>query len=167
MSLLAAIVILTNAAYVAAFDTSTLCPAWVAYDLEPGEVVRAPRLPIPFHADARVPCTDLQADYTGSGFDRGHMAPAADFNFDRRALEETYLFTNICPQAPELNRGPWARFEAECRSLAASGTVHIVTFPLFGTATNRMGRVRIPDAFEKVAYGWFGLRCFRAPNRNP
>ena len=166
---LAAIVILTNAAFSVWFDTDTRCPACVAYDLEPAEVIRAKRADIPFRADPRVPASDVAADYAKSGFDRGHMAPAADFNFDRRALTETYLFTNIAPQVPELNRGAWAQFEAEIRTLAASGTVHVVVFPIYtpGAPVRRMGRVRIPDAFEKVAYGWFGIRRLLAPNAAP
>lgn len=165
MMLLAAITVLTNAAFTAAFDDSTMCPAWVSWDIEPAEVIVAPRADIPFHADPRIPGSDLSADYAGSGFDRGHLAPAADFNFDRRALGETYLFTNIAPQDPKLNRGEWLRFESECRKLAASGTVHIVTWPFFNPSiTNRIGRVRVPDGFVKVAWGWFGVRFFVSSN---
>lgn len=163
-ALLAAIVLLTNTAYTVAYDIETRCPAWVAYDLEPGEVVKAKRADIPFAADPRVPESDNAADYAGSGFDRGHMAPAADFNFDRAALVETYYFTNIAPQVPELNRGVWLEAEREVRRLAASGTVHVVVFPLFGNATNRIGRVGVPVEFVKFAYGWFGVREWRYGN---
>lgn len=163
---LASIIILTNLAYTAAFDTATRCPAWVAYDLEPGEVVITNRIPVPFRADSRVAESADDTDYLMSGYDRGHMAPAADFNFDRSALGETYLFTNICPQDPILNRGEWALFERELRLLARNGTVHIVMFPVFyqGLPTNRIGRVAVPHAFEKVAYGWFGVRRRLLPN---
>ena len=168
MSILAAIVVLTNLAYTAAFDTETRCPAWVAYDLEPCEVVKAERAPIPFRADPRVRESDNAVDYAGSGYDRGHMAPAADFNFDRAAIAETYYFTNICPQAPVLNRGAWLDAENEVRRLAASGTVHVVTFPYFLDppicGTNMIGRVRVPNGFVKVAYGWFGVRHWRFQN---
>lgn len=163
IQVLAAIVIVTNAAYTAAFDTVTRCPAWVAYDLEPGEVVVTNRAPFPFRADPRIPESDNAADYAGSGYDRGHMAPAADFNFDRIALGETYYFSNICPQMPTLNRGAWAEVEREIRQLAASGTVHVVTWPeyLDGLCgTNRIGRVRVPAAFRKMAFGWFGVKTW-------
>lgn len=163
IQVLAAIVIVTNAAYTAAFDTVTRCPAWVAYDLEPGEVVVTNRAPFPFRADPRIPESDNAADYAGSGYDRGHMAPAADFNFDRKALEETYYFSNICPQMPTLNRGAWAEVEREIRQLAASGTVHVVTWPEYldgFCGTNRIGRVRVPAAFRKMAFGWFGVKTW-------
>ena len=168
MNVLAAIVVLTNLAYTAAFDTETRCPAWVAYDLEPCEVVVTNRAAIPFRADPRVKESDNAADYAGSGYDRGHLAPAADFNFDRAALDETYYFTNICPQDPVLNRGAWGVAEAEVRRLAASGTVHVVTFPVFDDAcypgVRRIGRTAVPTAFVKVAYGWFGVRHWRFQN---
>ena len=168
MSILAAIVVLTNLAYTAAFDTETRCPAWVAYDLEPCEVVVTNRAAIPFRADPRVKESDNAEDYAGSGYDRGHLAPAADFNFDRSALAETYLFTNVAPQVPNLNRGAWLDAETEVRRLAASGTVHVVTFPVYYSGeivpTNMIGRVRVPNAFEKIAYGWFGVRHWRFQN---
>ena len=160
MNILASIILLTNLAYSVAYDAETLCPSWVAYDLEPSEVVTTNRLSIPFRSDTRVPGCATDADYSGTGYDRGHMAPAADFNFSTNALAETYLYTNICPQDPALNRGSWSRFEREIRQLAASGTVHVLTFPLYfaGLPTNRIGRVAVPHAFEKVAYGHFGVR---------
>lgn len=166
IQVLAAIVIVTNAAYTAAFDTVTRCPAWVSYDLEPGEVVVTNRAAIPFRADPRIPESDVAADYAGSGYDRGHMAPAADFNFDRKALEETYYFSNVCPQAPIINRGEWAEIEREVRKLAASGTVHVVVYPehMPDCITDRIGRVKVPWAFHKVAWGWFGIKYWIVVN---
>lgn len=165
----ASLVLLTNLAFQVAFDPAAKCPAWVAYDLEPAEVVRMKRVDIKFQADPRVSGSDFTADYAGSGYDRGHMASAADFNFDRAALEETYRFTNIAPQAPELNRGAWCDLEKELRVLAESGTVHIVVFPVFkaGVPTNRIGRVAVPHAFGKLAYGWFGVRFTLMENMQP
>lgn len=164
-ALVSGIVIVTNAAFVAAFDTDSRCPAWVEYDLEPCEVIVTNRAAIPFRADPRIPESDNAADYSGSGYDRGHMAPAADFNFDRAALEETYRFSNICPQIPAVNRGEWANVEAEVRALARGGSVRVLTYPEYHPlVTNRIGRVRVPFAFVKVARGWFGVRMWRVSN---
>lgn len=162
-ALIAAVVVLTNLAYTAGFDTDARCPAWVEYDLEPSEIVQADRAPIPFKSDGRVAeASDNAEDYAGSGYDRGHMAPAADFNFNRQALEETYLYSNVCPQLPAFNRGRWAEIEREAREIAKGGKVRIVTFPEYDERyTNRMGRVRIPDSFVKVAYGDFGCKMWR------
>lgn len=165
MSILSTIIIITNLCYVAAYDTETRCPAWVAYDLEPGEIIQTNRASISFHADKRVPYTDNTEDYVGTMFDRGHMAPAADFNFDANALKATYSFVNVCPMARSMNRGPWRMAEDKVRSLAESGTVHIVSFPIFKETTNHIGRVRVPDAFVKVAYGSFGATLWVMENK--
>ena len=167
MNAFSTIVLVTNIAFSVAYDTETRCPAWVSYDLEPGEVVIANRAQIQFRRDPRISESDNALDYAGSGYDRGHMAPAADFNFDRRALAETYLYSNVCPQLPSINRGVWADVEREVRQLAASGTVHVVTWPEYMDGfcgTNMIGRVRVPAAFRKVAWGWFGVRAWTVLN---
>lgn len=168
MSIVASIILITNLAFNVAWDDETRCPAWVSWDVEPHEVVKTNRLHVSFRADDRVHGSDLANDYTGSGYDRGHMAPAADFNFDLDALKETYLFTNVCPQDPSVNRGLWSAFESEVRNLAKSGTVHVVCWPEYDTnergMCSRIGRVAVPSAFVKVAYGWFGVRCVRVNN---
>lgn len=161
----AELLLLTNLAFNVCFDTSVRIPRWVQYDLEPDEVVKMARIPMPFHADPRIPGTDLDAIYRGSGYDRGHMAPAADFNFDFNALYETYAFSNICPQKPELNRGKWADEEAELRRLAAKGTVHVLSIPVTDGSTNWIGAVKVPTRFYKIAWGWFGVRIGEYENR--
>lgn len=167
MNVLASIIVVTNLAYLAAFDTETRCPLWNYYVLEPGEIVVTNRADNSFRADPRVPESDLAKDYEKSGYDRGHMAPAADFNFDQEALKETYLFTNIAPQMPVINRGEWAKVEREVRTLAASGSVHVLTYPLFsdGCPSRHIGRIRVPDCYVKIAFGYFGLREWVVQNR--
>lgn len=157
----AGIVVLTNIAFNVAFDTDTRCPSWVYYDIAPTNVVVTNRAPHGFSTDPRVVESDNALDYGKSGFDRGHMAPAADFNFNRKALAETYLFSNICPQLPTLNRGEWAQIEREVRTLAKEQETHVLTFPVFEPMeTNLMGRVRIPCGFYKVAWGAFGVKIW-------
>lgn len=163
MNVVAAVVVVTNLGYVAAFDTATRCPAWVQYDLAPAEVVAAPRAPFKFTPDPRIPESDNVADYSRSGYDRGHLAPAADFNYDTNALRETYHFSNVVPQVPSVNRGQWAEIEREVRNLASSGTVHVLTFPE-GTGERRAGRVSVPSNLWKIAWGNFGVRVWTVPN---
>ncbi|MBO6031867.1 MAG: DNA/RNA non-specific endonuclease [Prevotella sp.] len=155
------IIVLTNLAFITAFDTSARCPSWVYYDTSPSHIVVTNRMPHGFMTDPRVSESDNAIDYGRSGFDRGHMAPAADFNFSKAALSETYRFTNICPQLPTLNRGEWAQIEHEVRELAKKGEVHVLTFPEFSQGnTNLMGRVKIPNGFYKVAWGEFGVKIW-------
>jgi len=163
IALLASIVVVTNIGFTAAYDTVRLCPAWVAYDLEPAKVVKADRKPIPFRYDARIPETGEVGqlyEVIGQYFDRGHLCPAADMNWDTNALKQTYLFSNIAPMRASVNRGAWRKTEDEVRRLAQSGTVHIVCFPIHSGNS----RFMIPSAFVKVAYGDFGVRFWQVSN---
>jgi len=162
--ILSAIVIVTNLAFTAAFDTDRRCPVWVDYELAPGKIVQAERAAIAFHADPSVPGTDNAADYAGSAFDRGHMAPAADFNFDTASLRETYSFANVCPMTRTLNRGPWRMVEDTVRRKAEAAPVRVITFPIFLASTNRAGRVSVPDGFAKVAIAPDGVAVWVMPN---
>jgi len=168
MNLLAAIVVVTNLGFTAGFDTDRRQPVWVAYDLEPSEVVVTNRAPYAFKADPRIAGSDVSSVYRelSFAFDRGHLAPAADFNWSPEALKETYYFSNVCPMLKRANRGKWAKAEAEVRSLAASGTVHVVTFPVYGGCYHLgVGKpVELPYKFVKVAYGWFGIRFWEVEN---
>ncbi|MCH9634108.1 MAG: hypothetical protein S4CHLAM7_08510 [Chlamydiae bacterium] len=72
------------------------------------------------------------SDYYHSGYDRGHMVPAADQQFTEDALKETFLLSNICPQNPKLNQGYWAKLERHARELAQEhSSVDVVTGPLY------------------------------------
>jgi endonuclease G len=59
-------------------------------------------------------------DYRRAGFDRGHLAPAADFAFDRDALSATFLMSNMSPQYPAMNRGMWRQVEDQARTMVRS-----------------------------------------------
>ena len=141
--------------YTTSHNYRTRIPNWVAWELTAheaaGDVPRAKK----FTPDPM--CKSAQAadhDYRNSGYDRGHMAPAGDMKWSERAMEESFYFTNICPQNRNLNRGDWKDLEEKCRSLAARyDTLWIVCGPIVGEARQgRIGsnRVVVPDAFYKV-----------------
>jgi len=167
MTMLTSLVLITNIAYTAAFDTSNRCPAWVDYEITPEEVVHTRRMPIPFHTEPSLPeHSDNLDDYFHSGYDRGHLAPAADFNYDTNALMQTYSFANICPMSKELNRGPWKDLEAHVRDLAeASNTVRVITFPIYLGEPRFIKRVRIPDGFAKVLILTNTIEVYTMPNK--
>lgn len=72
------------------------------------------------------------ADFKGSGFDRGHLAPAGDFVSDENAMEESFFLTNASPQNRSFNRGYWRTFEEYTRDLTEIyDTVTVITGPLF------------------------------------
>lgn len=95
-------------------------------------------------------------DYTHSGYDRGHMVPAADRSHSISSMKQTFIMTNVCPQVPSLNRGAWKSLENACRQVAINGTpVRIVADAVFWQAdTQRIGLhgVAVPHGFVKTVY---------------
>lgn len=107
-----------------------------------------------FHEDERLPeGRPTLADYRGSGWDRGHLAPDADMPSRAAANEAFALGTNIAPQFPSTNRGRWADLEKAVRRQTRGGAVHVVTGTLFEgrvTATRKDGRIKVPTHFWKA-----------------
>lgn len=94
------------------------------------------------------------SDYTGSGYDRGHMAPAADMKWSPEAMRQCFYMTNICPQSHALNGGTWKKLEEKCRQWAqADSAIIIACGPvLTPTPDEYIGEtgVAVPKAFFKV-----------------
>lgn len=149
--------ILERTAYTASYNKDTRQPNWVAWQLTPQHTDgSAQRKNYPFSADDDVPAPRaVPADYRHSGYDRGHMCPAADCRWSPRAMRESFLLTNVCPQNHNLNAGDWNELEAACRRWAQQlGTLYIVAGPVFLSSreprTIGENGVRVPDAFFKV-----------------
>lgn len=96
--------------------------------------------------------TDLRKDYTGSGTDRGHMAPAADNQcLGQTAMIESFYFSNMSPQYGALNRGDWKTLEMTTRKLAVEMDSIRVWTGNVGVA-KRIGRVAVPTKCWKIIY---------------
>lgn len=142
--------------FTVSFHEMSRIPLWVAYELTANEV-NGPigRSGKYFRPDEKVAVVQADNDdYRGSGWSRGHMAPAGDFKWDERAMWDTFYFTNCCPQDEKLNNGSWNVLENKIRSWARYyGKVYVVTGPIIGH--NHLGTIGahdviIPDAFYKV-----------------
>lgn len=150
--------------YISSYNVLTKTPEWVAYELTKdetyGDAIREGKF---FSPDERVllPQPD-DYDYRGSGWTRGHLAPAADFRWSDEAMWDTFHFTNCCPQDKDLNEGMWNTLEKKCRTWARKfGSVYIVAGPVVGD--NRYGtigdnNVVVPDAFFKAVLANDGKR---------
>jgi len=95
----------------------------------------------------------VSSDYTNSGYDRGHMAPAADFSYDETAMYESFYMSNIAPQVPNLNRGVWASLEEWVRTAATrERSLLVVTGPVVTGEVARIGKngVAVPQGFYKA-----------------
>lgn len=129
---------------------------WVAYPLLAYEVTgRAERDQEQFQPDPAVDNgTALPSDYTRSGYDRGHLAPAGDFKFSQRLTRESFYMSNVSPQAPQFNRGIWKELEELVRSWAVRDNgLYVVTGPVLRPGLPTIGRanaVSVPEKFYKV-----------------
>lgn len=136
----------------------TATPLWVAEHLTATEVAAAravDRVNV-FHSEKRLPRGDRAEleHYRGSGYDRGHLAPAADMS-SKQAQDESFTLANMIPQLPRLNRQAWAEVEESVRELATRyGDVHVITGAAFlGKTIGRIGgRVIVPSSVYKAVY---------------
>lgn len=148
--------ILKRTGYVASYNKTTLLPNWVAWHLTAERTEgSAKRSGVDFAEDTEVPeprATDW--DYYNSGYDRGHMCPAADNKWSKKAMEESFLFTNMCPQNGNLNRDDWNEMEMACRKWAKKyGDLYIVCGPILYKGKHKTigkNKVVVPEAFFKV-----------------
>ena len=95
-------------------------------------------------------------DYRGSGYDRGHMAPAMDMKWSPAAMRQCFYMTNMCPQDHDLNGGAWRVLEEKIHRWGKRDKrLIIATGPIMGKSVKTTGKscaVAIPDAFYKVVY---------------
>ena len=147
--------VITHKGFTVSYNYDWKIPNWVAYELTDweveGEVPRYDR----FKPDPMVPAhaTATTDDYKYSGYDRGHMAPAADMKWDEQAMKESFYLSNICPQNPNLNGGVWKDLEEQVRDLASQkGRIFVVCGPIVTDDSHTLGvnEVVVPQAFFKV-----------------
>jgi DNA/RNA endonuclease G (NUC1) len=91
-------------------------------------------------------------DYTNSGFDRGHMAPNADFNDTSENALMTFFIANIWPQTPSLNRVDWLKTENETRRLASLHAKVKVIIIVDEFKMEKVGNIAIPSCFKRRVY---------------
>lgn len=136
------------------FNPRMHIPNWVAWELTADETGGTAPRSNKFVTDPDVAGCAETYDYLYSGYDRGHMAPAADMKWDAKAMEESFTLTNICPQAKQLNTGAWRTLEEKCRQWAqADSAIIIIAGPVLTPAPHEFigdSRVAVPRSFFKV-----------------
>lgn len=171
--------ILSRKAYTTSYNCNTKCPNWVAWHLT-SDHTDGPfaRKGVPYFSDdgivegigpvtqetckngyfvdleskePRQQISDWTRDYNMS---HGHMCPAGDNKWDKAAMNQSFLLTNMCPQDGKLNGGGWKKLEEKCRVWANQyGDIYIVAGPIFNEPISRTlgeGKIAVPDAFFKV-----------------
>lgn len=146
--------IVKHLGYTTNYDTTLLIPIWVAYELTDDEVVGTEERSNKFIPDPDLTgwCATTQ-DYTNSGYDRGHMAPAGDMKWDKQAMKESFYMSNICPQNHNLNAGDWKELEEQVRDWTIKNQkIYVVCGPIVGKDYKTIGenRVAVPESFFKV-----------------
>lgn len=129
--------------------------AWVAYvltreEIEEGSVERSDN----FRSDKNIASGSASlADYRGSGYDRGHLAPAGDMKWNSEAMSESFYMSNMSPQLPAFNRGVWKKLESEVRNWALEkDSIYVITGPVLSPIDSFIGenQVGIPPYYFKV-----------------
>ncbi|MGI8641960.1 MAG: DNA/RNA non-specific endonuclease [Pyrinomonadaceae bacterium] len=140
--------------YSLSYNRSKGEPNWVAWRLDSSWLGSAPRQD-DFRPDPQLPADWYHVtseDYSGSGYDRGHMTPSGDRTRSVPDNSATFLMTNIVPQLAANNQGPWEDFESYCRTLANQGNeIYIVSGGAGVAGTIAAGKVVVPKVTWKVA----------------
>ena len=147
--------VIQRTGYTLSYHTKHRTPQWVAWELTKEETRGNEERTNEFQPDPDVMGAKVVTyDYSHSGYDRGHMAPAGDMKWSKKAMQESFYMSNICPQDHNLNTEDWNDLENKSREWARRyGKVYIVCGPIYnGTRNEYIGdhRVKVPDAFFKV-----------------
>ncbi len=136
------------------FNPKLHIPNWVSWELLATELDGDLKRAEAFTQDEAVKGCPTTYDYRGSGYDRGHMAPAADMKWSETAMNQCFMLTNICPQIHALNGGLWKTLEEKCRVWAAADSaIVIISGPVLTLPIDEYigeNNVAVPRQFFKV-----------------
>ena len=167
--------VIEHLGYTVSYNPQWLVPNWVAYELTNSETFGEQERSNHFKPDPLVKGDPVvTSDYSKSGYDRGHMAPAADMKWSEQAMRESFYMTNICPQTHSLNAGDWKDLEELARDWAQQyGSIYIACGPIMEANYQTIGKthsIAVPSAFYKVFLrkicngGWTSIG-FIMPNK--
>lgn len=154
--------VIDHTAMVVYFNTQYHIPNCVIYDFSSTEALQcdAPgaerRKNYKYNPDPATAASPDRGDYRGSGYDRGHMAPAMDMKWSKASMTEAFYMTNMCPQNHQLNNNVWRIMEETIHRWAKRDKrLIIATGPVPGNDMEMIGprrNIAVPKAFYKVVY---------------
>lgn len=151
--------IVNREGYALGFSRAYKQPLWVVYRItkEEADAQTVSRRMANFYEDMEVEGSAALADYKGSGYDRGHLAPAGDMKISSKTMHESFSLANMSPQVNSFNSGIWNRLEEVVRGFARKEkSVFVVTGPIFIDDEEPVyigsNSVRVPEFFYKVIY---------------
>jgi endonuclease G len=162
-------------AYLVGYDAPAKLPRFVMYELLPQNALGCVARTNAFAPNQFVPNGAVPADYAGTGYDKGHMAPDGDLSWDPQVEYESFLMTNMSPQAGSLNRGIWKLLETSVRGWAVqrNQSYWVVAGGIYNQQDKTIGKgVVVPHAFYKIvvnnqtgeAAGWMFPHVAPYPN---
>lgn len=145
---------LCRTAYAVNYNYQTKVAYFAVENIVASNLVKAAPRKDDFREDPQVPqqVRSTLPDYAGTGYDRGHVAPAADMPFSTQAMSESFFLTNMMPQVPGNNRGIWKYTEEMARYYAQKyGQVYVITGTIFNPPYKTIGNgVYVPSHVWKV-----------------
>lgn len=144
---------LCQQAYLVGYDATAKLPKFVTYELLPQNALGCVARTNAFAANQFIPNGPVPADYAGTGYDKGHMAPDGDLSWDVQVEYESFLMTNMSPQAGSLNRGIWKLLETSVRGWAVQRNQAYTVYVggIYGASDKRIGNgVIVPHSFYKI-----------------
>lgn len=165
-------VVLSNDFFTISYNEKYEQAEWVAYELRKEQVVNAKFKRPYFIQDKRVATRSADwKNYKNSGFDKGHLCPAADREYNQKAYEATFLTSNVAPQKHDFNSGIWNRLEEKIRYWAVKyDKLYVVTAGVLQPNLKTIGYedVAVPNYFYKIVVtekkGNYRLIAFLIPN---
>jgi endonuclease G len=150
------IVVLEKHGFTVGYSPSLRHPVWVAYKTYPVPQAELPPRPSGFKADPEARNSPRHKDYAKTGYDRGHMAPnlAIASRYGKTGQVQTFLTSNVCPQRPGLNQGPWRDLEFRLSELwpRCYGDVWVIVGAVTPPDAKRLpAGVSVPAAFYQIA----------------
>ncbi len=146
--------IVCHAGYILSYNEEHEQANWVAYELTKKETRGKFKRTNKFIADSSISTGSATSqDYKKSGYDQGHLAPAADMAWSKTAMKESFYYSNMSPQLPSFNRDIWKKLEEHVRDWAVDDkAVYVVTGPVLteGLSTIGPNKVSVPKYYYKV-----------------
>jgi len=146
--------LISHAGYTLSYNEKYEQANWVAYELTSEETNSLYNRTNQFLVDPKITTGSADnSDYAGSGYDRGHLAPAGDMGWSEQSMIESFYYSNMSPQVPSFNRGIWKNAESFTREAAITNhVIYVVTGPVFTSDMTTIGhnQVAVPQSYFKV-----------------
>jgi endonuclease G len=144
-----------HSGYAINYNYETKVAHFVVEHIQAEDLVKTAKRKDDFRMDPKVEDSKEATleDYAGTGYDRGHIAPAANFSWSEEEMSESFYLTNMMPQVPNNNRGVWKKTETMARENAAKrGEVYVISGTIFsdGYKTIGEGKVGVPQRVYKI-----------------